>query len=356
MSSPVPIAPATYLCRHGAVKELAPLTAAQGRRPLLLHGSVGYARHERAIDAALADFDVVTALHRGPCTVAAIDAVSDAVRAAEADVLIAVGGGRVQDVGKAAAYAAGVPVLTLPTSAATCAAVRAHTVLYTAQGTPAGARPLPVPPAVCLIDLDVVASAPARLLAAGLLDALAKWDEIDLLHRRAPLTSIGGRSAHALARSIAEACDDFGLGAIAEIRSGRPAAATAAAIETAILLPGLVSGLAGGNNQMAVAHAVHDALTHVPEHDALHGELVGFGLVVQALLDDDPDRARARRDAIAAMGGRRTLADMGCSAALADDGTAIGERLAAAPAVVRAFAATPQRVAAAVRAADELLA
>lgn len=359
MPSPVPLAPTTYLCQHGALDALGEITARHGRRPLLVRGEIGYPKHRNAIDAALthADLDVRQTVVRGPVTVTAIDEVARIARENAADVLLAIGGGRVQDVGKAAAVAAGIPHLTVPTSPATCAAVRAHTVLYTPEGTPAGARPLPTPPAVCVIDLTVVGAAPARLLAAGLLDALAKWEEIDLLHRRAPLQSIGGRSAHALARSIADAIDDVGARAIADATAGRPSPAVDAAIEVAILLPGLVSGLAGGNNQMAVAHAVHDALTFLPHaHDALHGELVGFGLVVQALLEGDSARASRLGTLIRALQAPRTLADLHCGEALQDGGRSIAARLAQAPAVVRAFGADPERVAAALRDADALLA
>jgi glycerol dehydrogenase-like iron-containing ADH family enzyme len=37
-----------------------------------------------------------------------------------------------------------------------------------------------------------------------------------------------------------------------------------------------------------VAHAIHNRFTHQPElHDWLHGEKVGFGLLVQSLMESD---------------------------------------------------------------------
>jgi len=358
---PLPLAPSTYLCTRGALAVLDDVVARHGGSVLLVHGEVGYSLVRDAVDGALerAGAGAEAALVRGPCTIGAIEAVAGAARRHAADVVVAVGGGRVLDVAKAAAVDAGAAYVTVPTSAATCAAVRAHTVLYTAAGTPAGGRPLAVPPAACLIDLDVVGVAPPRLLAAGLLDALAKWYELDLLHSRAPLTAVGARSAHALARSIADAVHRDGPSALAEARSGTPGESTRAAVEVAILLPGLVSGLAGGNNAMAVAHAVHDALTYLPgSHTSLHGELVGFGLVVQAMLaDPDGGSAAHLRDLIVALEVPRTLADLGCDAALSTERESIATRLGAAPALRRAFGEIPaERVATTLTAADALLA
>jgi hydroxycarboxylate dehydrogenase A len=359
MKTAAALAPTTYLCTHGALHHLGAIVSPHGQRALLVHGEIGYDLVRATVDRALVDarIDVTRVGVKGPCTADAIDVVAAAARRHDSRVVVAVGGGRVLDVAKAAAMAAGAACVTVPTSAATCAAVRAHTVLYTSSGTPSGARPLPLPPAACVIDLDVVAAAPPRLLASGLLDALAKWHEIDLLHRRSPLTSVGGRSAHALARSIAEAVDEDGARAIAEVRAGAPGDAADRAVEVAILLPGLVSGLAGGNNAMAVAHAVHDALTYLPgAHASLHGELVGFGLIVQALLAEEQATAAHLRGVMIGLGAPRTLADLGCGDALEDAGMVVAGRLAAAPAVRRAFGElATDRVAAALVEADALL-
>ena len=357
---PMPLAPSTYLCARGAIATLGEVVAPHGRAVLLVHGEVGYPLVRDAVDGALERVGVRVdpALVRGPCTIEAIAVVAEAARRHAADVVVAVGGGRVLDVAKAAAVDAGAAYVTVPTSAATCAAVRPHTVLYTAEGTPAGARPFAVPAAACLIDLDVVSTAPPRLLAAGLLDALAKWDELDLLHARAPLEGVGARSAHALALVIRDAVHGDGPRALAEARAGAPAKATHGAVEVAILLPGLVSGLAGGNNAMAVAHAVHDALTFVPgSHTSLHGELVGFGLVVQALFADPVGGSAARlRDLIVALGAPRTLAELGCGETLTTERESFALRLAAAPALRRAFGDVPaERVADTIEAADALL-
>lgn len=360
---PVPLAPATYLCGHHALATLGSVLAPLGRRAIVVHGEHGYPRVRTAVDDAFerAGIDASHWLVRGPVSASAIDAAADAVRRSGADMVVTIGGGRVLDVGKAAAVAAATPHVTVPTSASTCAAIRALSVLYTDDGVHLGTRHLAAAPVACIVDLDVVTAAPPRLLASGLLDALAKWEELVLQHAREPLESVGGRSAFALARTIAEGVRRDGPTAIDEAVRGTPGVASHRAAEVAILLPGLVSGLAGGSNAMAVAHAVHDALTHLPGSRAsLHGELVGFGLVVQALLDGDVAHATALRELIVALGAPRTLRDLGCAAVLTEPttgGAGVVSHLAAAPALQRAFGPVPTtRVREALVEADALLA
>lgn len=362
--TPAPLAPTSYLCDRNALASLDGVLAPLGKQALVVHGEHGYPHVRVAVDRAL-EAAGVTANHwlvRGPCTVDAIDGAANALRRSNAEMVVAVGGGRVLDVGKGAAVASGIPHVTVPTCASTCAAIRALSVIYTDDGVHVATRSFAVAPVACIVDLDVVTAAPPRLLAAGLLDALAKWEELHLQHRRAPLESVGARSAYALAGAIAENVHRDGPTAIDEACRGTPGDASRRAAEVAILLPGLVSGLAGGSNAMAVAHAVHDALTHLPgSRGALHGELVGFGMVVQALLD----RAAAThvtmlRDLIVALGVPRTLNDLGCAAALTRPTTAgarVMHHLATAPALHRAFGMLPTtRLREALAEADALLA
>ena len=52
----------------------------------------------------------------------------------KADIILAVGGGKALDTGKAVAAECGLQVITIPTIAATCAAVTPLTVLYNDKG------------------------------------------------------------------------------------------------------------------------------------------------------------------------------------------------------------------------------
>jgi glycerol dehydrogenase len=54
-----------------------------------------------------------------------------------------------------------------------------------------------------------------------------------------------------------------------------------------VLLAGVIGGLGGANCRTVAAHAVHNGLTHIPEaHNALHGEKVAYGILVQLRLEE----------------------------------------------------------------------
>jgi glycerol dehydrogenase len=87
------------------------------------------------------------------------------------------GWGKSLDTSKAVGVETRVPVVTVPTIAATCAAVTPLTVRYHDDGHFRDLFPLNQAPAVVIIDTEIIAAAPLRWLAAGLGDTLAKWYE-----------------------------------------------------------------------------------------------------------------------------------------------------------------------------------
>jgi glycerol dehydrogenase len=57
--------------------------------------------------------------------------------------------------------------------------------------------------------------------------------------------------------------------------------------EGAALTAGLIGGLGGARCRTVAAHAVHNGLTQLPAtHARLHGEKVGFGILVQLRLEE----------------------------------------------------------------------
>ena len=59
-------------------------------------------------------------------------------------------------------------------------------------------------------------------------------------------------------------------------------------IDANIAVAGMANSMRDETPAPGVAHAIHNRFTHQPElHDWLHGEKVGFGLLVQSLLESD---------------------------------------------------------------------
>ena len=348
------VAPACYVSSDDALAQLGAVVSELGRRPAVVHGGAGIVQAETFAGPLLPD--VPRLAHEGACTLARITTLADGLRAVSADVVVAIGGGKVLDTGKAAANAVGAKVVTVPTSPATCAAMTPLSVIYRDDGVWDHGMALPSCPDGVMVDSGLLERAPRRLFAAGVLDALAKVREVRLALSVAGAVSPSEEAALALCGTL-----ETGLApAVVEaafLRTEVEALSFAALAETVIAFPGWIGGFAGEANKLAAAHAVHNAFTHLASsRRALHGELVGFGLVVQALLaENDPD---VIVELHGLLGAPRGLSALGCDAYLASDeaGALVDAAIEGAPSFKKAFPnADRDDIRAAVLAADRLL-
>jgi glycerol dehydrogenase len=335
------IGPGLLVRGPGALTALGPRVAALGRRPLLVHGEHGFAAAAAAIRASLAasGVGVEGVSHRGRVTHAAIDQLAGRVRRCGHDVVVGVGGGRVLDAAKGAAHLGGAPFVAVPTSPATCAAMTSLSIVYDEGGAWQGPLFAERCADLVILDADLLAAVPDRLLAAGAIDAWCKVVEVRLAARGAApadRTDTLLRAALALCDVLARSVDPA-TGALSE---GLPKdiPARSALAEAVVTLPGLIAGLAGEGNKLAAAHAVHNALTRLPGHEgALHGELVAFGILVQAALDGaGDDELAARVGWLGRLGVDASLGALGCGG-YHNDPEPVLLSMMAAPAWRRAF-------------------
>ena len=113
----------------------------------------------------------------GECSRAEIERIKDSAKKIKARVLIAAGGGKALDAGRAAAADLDLPVVNCPTVASSDAPCSALSVIYTDDGVFEQYRIYRKNPDLVLVDTSVVAHSPARLLVAGMGDALATMFE-----------------------------------------------------------------------------------------------------------------------------------------------------------------------------------
>jgi glycerol dehydrogenase len=290
--------PGRYLQAAGALDDLGRQARPFGSRALLVtdavvDGALGARMREAC---AAAGVEVSTARHDGlPTEAAAVD-LAHRAREAGADLLIAAGGGRVIDTVKVASVVARLPLAAVATSSATCAAASGLAVLYEDDGRHRESRRLPAPD-LCLVDPEVIARAPVRLLAAGMADALAKQVE-GRAAAHPEGTTLNTRMALALCEEVADTVLLLGVDAARDVAAGRASEAVEEVVRASVLGAALIGGLGGRRVRSAGGHALYYAATHYAaeypggapgwQRIGLHGELVGFGLLFQSCLVGQP--------------------------------------------------------------------
>ncbi|WP_409158645.1 iron-containing alcohol dehydrogenase family protein [Pectobacterium sp. B2J-2] len=231
----------------------------------------------------------------GECTREAVAYHQEKIAQHKIQFVLGIGGGRVLDCAKAVADGlSDGQVATLPTIAATCAAWSPISILYDEHGAHQGTLVLKNMPVMVMVDSTVIANSDVRYLKAGIVDALAKWYEFQPYEEKngASLALSLKIQAAAFAR---ETFARWGVQAIRDNKNHEVTPALQKVIDAAIAGAGLANSMRDEDPSPGVAHAIHNRLTHIPAlHDWLHGEKVGFGLIVQSLLAQqgtDPDEA-----------------------------------------------------------------
>jgi glycerol dehydrogenase len=333
------IAPATLVRGEEALARAVPQLASLGRRLLWVHGPTGAAALDVDVAGRVADAGatVQPVLHEGSCSDRAVSALRAAAGRCGADAIVAVGGGRVLDAAKAAADDLRRPYAAVPTSPATCAAVTPLAVMYDDAHRYVRTRPTRRAPDLAVLDRATLAAAPDRLLVAGAIDALAKIHEVRRTLGDAHLRSAGAAAALALCDDLERTIDACVEPAVAP--GAPPSDVRARLAEACLLHPGLIGGLAGEEAKLAAAHPLHNALTRVEgAHAALHGELVGFGVLVQILLTGAGEAAvREGAGRFARWGVACHLEALGCPAARGEAGRAAARETVATAAMRAAF-------------------
>ncbi|MBN3229700.1 iron-containing alcohol dehydrogenase family protein [Pectobacterium brasiliense] len=288
-------APQTYLNRDGVIRSVGEYAAPYASTILIITSPQAWKSTSEAIERSLNEFGLRYQVEflPGDCTKPAIEALTAQARAFSAELILGIGGGRVLDVAKVVGDILGqLPVITVPTIAATCAAWSSFSVIYSDSGVHNGAFALTRLPVWVLVDSEIIAHSPSRYLKAGIVDALAKWYEFQPYLRHGDDGLALALKAQA-ARLAVERLNTYGEQAIADNEQGLITPALRGAIDAVIALAGLANSMKDEVPRIGVAHAIHNSMTHLPElHDWLHGEKVGFGLAVQAFLEHDSDDDR----------------------------------------------------------------
>ena len=283
--------PSRYVQGKGVLKSGLDHILALGKRALLLADSTVYEIAGRQLEEDLkarSAFVHYEAFH-GEASDVEIDRVSQVGRDLDIQVILGLGGGKTIDTAKAIADKLQVPVAILPTVASTDAPTSALSVIYSEEGVFERYLFYSKNPELVLVDTQVIAQAPVRLLASGIADALATWVEGRAVIEAYGATMAGGSPSIA-AEAIARACEatlfENGLQALAAAHAKVVTPALEAVVEANTLLSGIGFESCG----LAAAHAIHNGFTalHGDIHSLTHGEKVAYGTLTQLLLENRP--------------------------------------------------------------------
>ena len=224
----------------------------------------------------------------GECSLAEIDRIKQAAVQYKSQVVVGAGGGKVLDAARAAAADLNLPVVNCPTVASSDAPCSALSVIYSDDGVVEGSRFYRKNPDLVLVDTQVIAQSPPRLLAAGMGDALATWFEAKTCAESRARNLRGGLSTQS-ALALAELCYRTLLADGTDALRAVETQVVTPALERLVEANTLLSGIGFESSGLAAAHAIHNGLTTAPAtHAYLHGEKVAFGLLVQLVMEGQP--------------------------------------------------------------------
>ena len=309
------VAPTSVMRGRQAISEAIEHIIALGRRPLLVGGERSLTLEQLNSLLEHPELEIDRANYTPDCCERSLDRLQQAVAKHRADLIIGVGGGKCLDAAKLLAHRCQLPVVTIPTSGATCAAWTALSNIYSEDGAFLYDVSLPKCPDLLILDYDLVATAPQRMLVAGIGDAIAKWYEASVSSGQSTKTLL--IAAVQQARVLRDILFQKSIGAL-EQPGGEE---WQEVVDATVLLAGVIGGLGGAQCRTVAAHAVHNGLTHLPDaHHVLHGEKVAYGILVQLrlqeMLQEDRLAAVARQQLLefySAIGLPKTLTDLGLS-------------------------------------------
>lgn len=204
------ISPSRYIQGEGAIFEIGRHLRKLGKKALVIGGNRGLevTREGREKSFSENGLNQIEELFNGECSLAEIERLTAIAVQNDCDIIIGSGGGKVIDTAKAVAVNVKAVTVIIPTIASSDAPCSAMSVIYKDDGTIERFLITPRNPDVVLVDTGIIAKSPARMLVAGMGDALATWFEADACARAGSLSVARGQ-ATAAAMACARLCFDI---------------------------------------------------------------------------------------------------------------------------------------------------
>lgn len=270
---------------NGCIQELTSEIIRLGGRPLIIGGPSSVDKiitrfadewNDRGIEAHIYK-------HDGACSRKWADTYAKIAAEHNCTVILGIGGGKCIDLAKATATIAKMDIINVPTSVATCVASSAVCIMYNDDGTPDGSIAMLKEVDVVIADTDIIATAPKRLLAAGILDSIAKLPEV--VHNSYIKTYSDCPIEKYICVINSKGIYEFLMGkARGAYENGAACGYLTDVILVNLLHTSVVSGFSSGVNQLAIAHGFYDFMRRyfpAESQNHLHGEIVAVGILSQ---------------------------------------------------------------------------
>ncbi|WP_459480748.1 iron-containing alcohol dehydrogenase family protein [Clostridium saccharoperbutylacetonicum] len=279
--------PYEYINEPGIISEAGNYVKELGRNALIIGGKTALSITENNIAKSLEENNIIFTIKEfsGYPTEKVIAEITELGKEQKIDVVIGIGGGRVLDTTKAVGNRLNIPIVAIPTIAATCASWAAVSIIYDEDGNQVDFFETQKSANLILADTKILAEAPDRYLKAGIIDTLAKWYESEpnlknhndslQLKIQIEVAKLGFDILLEKSNKYFNSIDrKDNLNDFKQI------------VDSIILIAGLVNSIKSNEFYGGIAHPFYNSTTRIPEtRNKLHGEKVAFGILTQLVLE-----------------------------------------------------------------------
>ncbi len=309
-----------YVQSTGALSHLNDEVYRLGKRAFLVSGNKSWEACGEMAASTLKDHDLLagTSIYSGEVCDEEFADLSQEFNKCGGDVVVGVGGGRIMNMAKCLAMTLDVPVVEVPSSIATCACFSTLNVIYNQSGQVRGTWRMDREVDCIVVDLNTIARAPERLLAAGALDSIAKTLEIP--HERGELRlgedTFNRFCAYSYSKVNYEILMNDTLSAYKAVKRNMITEELEHVSFVNLALTGIIAALTKNFHQTALAHSFYDGVRAVfgeEKKNWLHGELVAVGVRLQAYFNGQIKQEAEIRKLMEEMNMPISIEDLGIS-------------------------------------------
>lgn len=288
--SPIPLA--KYYIGEDVYEQAGDILVQYGKKAVIVGGKTAMSVGAERLTKALSKNGIVVtgqvwfggdATYENAYRCATEQAVQDA------DMILAMGGGKCCDTCKVLSEKVNKPLITFPTIASNCAPCTALAIMYNPDGSMKGNYYSKRPPLHVFINTEIIARAPIKFLQAGIGDALSKGPEVLLALRNVKLHDTLPLGIE-LCAFCSEPLLNYGVEAMRGCEQGKATDALKEVVMSICITTGLVSCMTVCKDyyyNTNIAHCFYYGATVLPSyHDHLHGYWVAYGVLVLLYYDN----------------------------------------------------------------------